>query len=63
MDRRTTLVLDTLADSFHFLPLTVLVRVVTDVAATIPDATPAQLERAARAALTAAASDRPPRQP
>lgn len=50
-----TLVLDRLADRYHFLPLTVLVRIVTDVAAQIPDATPDQLERAAAAALTATA--------
>ena len=52
MDHRMTLVLDRLADSYHFLPLPVLVRVVTDVAAQNPGATPDQLEQAATAALT-----------
>ena len=50
-----TLVLDKLVDRYQFLPLTVLVRVVTDVAAQIPHVTPDQLERAAAAALTATA--------
>lgn len=58
MDPRITAVVEGLAERFANLPLTVVVRILTDVAARHPDATPDELERTSRAALDAATRDR-----